>query len=223
MLQFIAMFLTPHIHFPDKRKHEISRCRDFQSVKGYFGMSLLFIIDLLSFWLTASILLSWFMRSSWFFPTPNIPIRPAQLLTPQGGDAGALGKYGINVGPMLISWLLRYVNRHAENFVGGAMSAAREGQRRAEKDALKKLRKEERAREKEAKREAKRQMKKAKEEAMARRKETGEEEECEESSDGELSFCGMTPSNVSNYVPSFEDLDGVRGTAGTSSNFDDLD
>lgn len=77
----------------DRRKHEILRCRDFHSFKGYFGIFLLFIIDILSLWLSVSVLLSWVMRSKYFFPVPNIPIRPAQLLTIHGGDAGALGKY----------------------------------------------------------------------------------------------------------------------------------
>jgi hypothetical protein len=36
------------------------------------------------------------MSSKYFFPVPNIPIRPAQLLTINGGDAGALGKYMID-------------------------------------------------------------------------------------------------------------------------------
>jgi hypothetical protein len=69
---------------------------DFHSFKGYFGIFLLFIIDLLSFWLSVSVLLSWVMSSKYFFPVPNIPIRPAQLLTINGGDAGALGKYMID-------------------------------------------------------------------------------------------------------------------------------
>ena len=73
----------------------MKRCRDFNSYKGYFGIFLLFVIDLLSFWLSASVLLSWVMRSKYFFPVPNIPVRPAQLLTPKGGDAGALGVYFI--------------------------------------------------------------------------------------------------------------------------------
>jgi len=76
----------------DRRKYEVKRCREFNSWKGYIGILFLFIIDVLSFWLSTSVLLSWVMRAWWFFPIPNIPIRPAQLLTPTGGDAGALGK-----------------------------------------------------------------------------------------------------------------------------------
>jgi len=86
-------FVSCYPKHADRRKHEIRRCRDFHSFKGYFGILLLFIIDLLSFWLSVSVLLSWVMSSKYFFPVPNIPIRPAQLLTIKGGDAGAFGKY----------------------------------------------------------------------------------------------------------------------------------
>ena len=55
-------------------------------------MLLLFVIDALSLWLSVSVLLSWVTTSKYFFPVPSVPIRPAQLLTPKGGDAGALGE-----------------------------------------------------------------------------------------------------------------------------------
>lgn len=150
-----------HVNFvvyTDRRRHEISRCRDFDSYKGYFGF-LLFIIDMLTFWLSTSVLLSWVMTSKYFFPTPNIPIRPVELLTPKGHDAGAFGKYGINVGPMVISWFLRFLSGKVEGMIGKAMSEALQHQRRKEKDEMKQRRREERAKEKEAKRAARKEAK----------------------------------------------------------------
>lgn len=143
----------------DRRRHEISRCRDFNSYKGYFGIFLLFIIDMLTFWLSTSVLLSWVMTSKYFFPIPNIPIRPVELLTPKGHDSGAFGKYGINVGPMVISWLFRFLSGRVEGMIGKAMSEALQKQRRKEKDEMKQRRREERAKEKESKRAAKKEAK----------------------------------------------------------------
>jgi hypothetical protein len=137
----------------------MSRCRDFNSYKGYLGIFLLFIIDMLTFWLSTSVLLSWVMTSKYFFPTPNIPIRPVELLTPKGHDAGAFGKYGINVGPMVISWFFRFLSGKVEGMIGKAMSEALQQQRRKEKDAMKERRREERTKEKEAKRAAKKEAK----------------------------------------------------------------
>lgn len=139
--------------YTDKRRHELSRCREYSSIKGYFGMFLLFIIDGLSTWLSVSVLLSWVMKSKYFFPVPNIPIKPAQLLAGGvGGDAGALGQYGINVGPMIISGLFRFLNNRVEGMIGNAMSKAFQMQR-------KNARKEERAREKEERRRMKKEAK----------------------------------------------------------------
>lgn len=210
--------------YSDRRKHEIKRCREFNSFKGYFGIFLLFIIDILSFWLSASVLLSWVMSSKYFFPVPNIPIRPAQLLTPQGGDAGALGQYGINVGPMGISWLFRFLNGRVQAMIGRAMSQALKSEKKREKKEMKRAMKEERAKEKEAMREARKDVKKAKAERMAARGETQEEDE---SSDDENSYSGLTASNVSKRMPSYEDTnintDDVREQSVTSSDFNDLD
>jgi len=206
-----------HVNFvvySDRRKYEMKRCREFNSLKGYAGIFLLFVIDMLSFWLSASVLLSWFMRSKWFFPVPNIPIRPAQLLTPKGGDAGALRNYGINVGPMIISWLFRFLNRKVEEATALAMSEALRRRKRQEKDEMKQTRKKERASEKEARREARRQAKRAR------------EERCEVSDDDDEnsddSHCGMTASNVTR---SNLGIDASRSSAmpGAPYDFDDLD
>lgn len=213
--------------YTDRRKYEVKRCREFNSWKGYIGILFLFIIDVLSFWLSTSVLLSWVMRAWWFFPIPNIPIRPAQLLTPTGGDAGALGQYGINVGPMLISWIFRFLNGQVENFIGRAMAQALKKQKKQEKKEMKRAMKKELAREKEAKREAKRQVKKAKKESMAHEGVDAEGDESSDS-DGENSYSGMTASNVARSVPTFENLDTEikdrrREPATPSTNFDELD
>ena len=126
----------------DRRKHEIRRCHELYSYKGYFGIFILFIIDILSFWLSISVLLSWVMSSKYFFPTPNIPLRPAQLLTPKGHDAGALGQYGINVGPMIIRFAFKFLNDKVESMIGRAMVEAVKREKRREKEILKQMRKE---------------------------------------------------------------------------------
>lgn len=205
----------------DRRKHEIRRCHELNSYKGYFGMFILFIIDTLSLWLSISVLLSWVMSSKYFFPTPNIPIRPAQLLTPKGHDAGALGQYGINVGPMIIRFAFKFLNDKVESMIGRAMAEAVKREKKREKEILKQMRKEEKAREKEARREAKRQAEKAKEEKRAQRNKDAEDSSSDECSEGEQSYSGMTASNVvrSSMQP-FENLD--TNTESYSA-FNDLD
>ena len=120
----------------DRRRHELSRCREFNSYKGYLGIFLLFIIDMLTFWLSTSVLLSWVMTSKYFFPTPNLPLRPIEMLTPKGHDSGALGKYGINVGPMAVSWFFRFLSGQVEKMIGKAMSDVLQQQRKKEKQVM---------------------------------------------------------------------------------------
>jgi len=128
--------------YSDRRKYEMKRCNEYESRVGYFGIFLLFIIDFLGLWMSISILLSWFVtRSRYFFPTPSIPIRPAQLLSP-GGNAGELGKYGINVGPMLVSWVFRYLNGKVENMIGRDCARQLRKKHKKEKEDLKRARKE---------------------------------------------------------------------------------
>ena len=209
------------IHISDRRKHEISRCRDYNSYKGYLGIFILFIIDALSFWLSTSVLLSWVMSSKYFFPTPNIPIRPAQLLTPTGGDAGALGQYGINVGPMIVRFGIKFVSGKVENMIGRAIQQCQRNIKRKEKELLKKMRKEEKAKDKAARKEAKRLAKIAKQERIARRKEMGDYDSSDDESYSDQSFSGMTPSNVRN-IP----LDNMNDDAmdlAEGSDFNDLD
>ena len=195
-------FEVAHVNFvvyTDKRRHELSRCREYSSMKGYFGMLLLFIIDGLSTWLSLSVLLSWVMKSKYFFPVPHIPIRPAQLLA-GGKDAGALGQYGINVGPMIISGVFRFLNNRVEGMIGNAMSVAFQAQR-------KRARKEERAREKEERRRMKKEAKqRMKEEEERARREDEERVRVAEQ---------MKTAKVTN--------DSGNDGLDTSSAFDDLD
>ena len=165
----------------------------------------MFIIDGLSTWLSVSVLLSWVMRSKYFFPVPHIPIKPAQLLAGGlGGDAGALGQYGINVGPMIISGLFRFLNNRVEGMIGNAMAKAFQMQR-------KNARKEERAREKEERR-------RMKKEAKLRMKE--EEERARQ--EAEVRARVMEQSTTA-AASDFSDSDFGSGNNTSSSPFDDLD
>ena len=119
--------------YTDKKKHEISRCMELKSYAASFGVGLMFIVDVLQFWLTASIMLSWVMRSKYFFPVPSLPVRPGQMM---GGKVAqsSLGSYGLNVGPMAVGWAMRFVYRHIENWTGKAMARAHKAQRRAARE-----------------------------------------------------------------------------------------
>ena len=98
--------------YTDKKKYEMGRCLELLSVKGYLGLLAMFIVGLLSFWLTVTLILSWVMRSKYLFPITNLSIRPAALLaeTMAGASGGGpLARYGINVGSMVVMWALRFM------------------------------------------------------------------------------------------------------------------
>jgi hypothetical protein len=197
--------------YSDRRKYEMKRCRDYHTSLGYFGIFLLFIIDILALWLSTSVLLSWVMSSKYFFPVPNLSIRPVQLLTPTGGNAGALGNFGINVGPMLISWLLRFCSSQVEAMIGKACQNALKKQKQKERADAKEARRLWRAAEKEEAKRARRAKEKRREErrmGLGVNEFSSSEEEEEELSDGDVSYCGMTPSNVvKSNMPTVDDLD----------------
>lgn len=134
-----------YIKLSDKKKYEFSRIREFRSPKAAFGLLLTCVVNALQFWLSASVLLSWVMKSKFFFPVPHIPIRPAALIAAASGNnggAGALGNYGLNVGPMAISWLFRFVNGRLELFMGKALAAAHKAQNKVHRKERKAEKKE---------------------------------------------------------------------------------
>jgi len=117
-------------------------------MKAAFGLVLVVVVNSLQFWLSASVLLSWVMKSKYFFPVPNISIRPASLIAAASGNtggAGPLGNYGINVGPMAISWFFRFVNGRLELFMGRALAESNKRQRKQRKAVKKEQEKKEAA------------------------------------------------------------------------------
>ena len=59
------------------------------------------------------------------------------------GGAGALGNYGLNVGPMVISWLFRFVNGRLELFMGKALAASNKASNKAKRKQNRAAQKEE--------------------------------------------------------------------------------
>ena len=118
--------------FTDRKRFEATRCFELQSVPGFIGITAMAIVDFLQFWLSASVLLSWVMTSKYFFPIPSLAIRPAQFM---GGQvaSGPMAKYGFNIGPMVISWLFRYLNGTLERWTGKALAKAQREQKKREK------------------------------------------------------------------------------------------
>ena len=118
--------------YTDRKRHEASRCLELRSKTGMVGVLIMAIIDILQLWLTLSIMLSWFMSSRYFFPTPNFSIRPAQFM---GGPIahGPLAKYGVNVGPMVLTWMFRFFSARVEAWTGRALSRAHRQQRKEAK------------------------------------------------------------------------------------------
>lgn len=145
--------------YTDKKKYEISRCLSYRSVPACIGVFLMFIIDLLLFWLSASIFLSWILpRNKYMFPTPSLPIRPTAILSslssapnsPSSSFKNPLDGYGINIAPMLITWLFQYGKRTIESWTGKVLA------RKLKKDRKEK-KKREKAFEKEKEKERKRE------------------------------------------------------------------
>jgi hypothetical protein len=145
--------------YTDKKRYEWSRIREYHSFRAAWGFFLILCINGLQLWLTVSVLVSWItptdIKKKWLdyylFPVPYIPIRPAALLatattgagnhyssSSSSAGGGPLAHYGINVGPMLISWLFQYVTGKVEMYMGRALSEAHRYQRKQEKRASKK-------------------------------------------------------------------------------------
>ena len=147
--------------YMDRKRHEAFVCRELQSVEASLWFGLMLVLDLLQLWLSISVALSWFVRrrSKFLFPTPSLPLRPAQLL---GGPLAqsAAGQYGINVGPMVVTWVMRWIHSRLEAWTGRALVRARQAQRRRARET-------ETAEERAARKEAKKRSKEAMAEGFA--------------------------------------------------------
>jgi hypothetical protein len=140
--------------YTDRKRYEAQVCRELQSISGVIGFTLMFVLDLLQLWLTVSVTLSWFVRrSKYFFPTPSLSVRPGQFMG-EGVARSQLGSYGVNIGPMVITWAMRFVHGKLEAWTGRALVSAQREQRRRARQAAKAQTPEERAARKEAKRRA---------------------------------------------------------------------
>jgi len=112
----------------DRKRHEISQCIEFRSIKGAIGVILLGVLDGLRFWLSSTVLLSWFLSSDspyrrYMFPIPSLPIRPGQFMGEKVAN-GPLGRYGMNLAPMAITWCMGFVRGKVEYWTGNQLSAA---------------------------------------------------------------------------------------------------
>jgi hypothetical protein len=119
--------------YTDKKRHEASRCMELGSIEGMFGVLLMGIVDTLRIWLSLSIFLSWFMSSKFFFPTPNLSVRPADFMGEKVAK-GPLSKYGLNVGPMALSWGFRFLMGRLEAYTGRALARAYQKQKKAARE-----------------------------------------------------------------------------------------
>lgn len=148
--------------YTDRKRYEASRCLELRSYDGMVGVLLMFIVDALQTWLSVTILLSWFISNNrYFFPTRyfSLPISPGRLMGMDGARSPA-ANYGINIGPMIITWLMRFVQGRLETFTGKALSRALQRKRKAARQAETP---EERAARKAARKEKKRLAKEQKE------------------------------------------------------------
>lgn len=112
----------------DRKRHELSQCLEFRSGKGVIGVMMLAILDGLRFWLSLTVLLSWVLPSAspyrrCMFPIPSLPIRPGQFMGEKVAN-GPLGRYGMNIAPMAITWSVGFVRGKIEYWTGKALSAA---------------------------------------------------------------------------------------------------
>ena len=114
--------------YKDRKKVEAMKCFELRSYWGLLGVICMGILDVLQIWLTTSVLLSWVTRSKYFFPIPQLTIRPAQLM---GGEMAnsSMANYGINVGSMLVTYGLRFLYGKIEQFTGVALAKKARQQR----------------------------------------------------------------------------------------------
>jgi hypothetical protein len=100
---------------------------------GAMGIIAMAILDVLQIWLSLSVMLSWFMRSRYFFPTPDLPIKPGQLMGGQVAKSKA-ANYGLNVGPMALTWGMRFIYGKTELWTGQALARAHRQQRKVARE-----------------------------------------------------------------------------------------
>lgn len=142
-MQAYDIISVNYVVYTDRKCHEASRCLEIGSFLGCIGFILLFILEMLSFWLSASVLLSWFVtRNKYFFPVPSIPLRPGALLNSAKGISPAnrqgLSEYSFNCGPMAISWALGFLNRKVQAWMGRCLAKAQRRQQKTERKAERK-------------------------------------------------------------------------------------
>lgn len=143
--------------FVDRKKYEIIRCYELKSYYGMIGIIIMSILDILKLWLTISMILSWFISSNnkYLFPTPSIPIRPIDMLMAgtntnnkqqQQQQSNGSSSFGINIGPMIIRWIMSFIYTRVEKWTIHAMAYSHRIQRNQmknnESDEEKKIRKE---------------------------------------------------------------------------------
>ncbi len=164
----------------DRKRHEISQCMEFRSAKGAFGVMLLAILDGLRFWLSATVLLSWVLPSNsayrrYMFPIPSLPFRPGQFMGDKVAN-GPLGRYGMNIAPMAITWSMGFARGKIEYWTGKALSvAARQRRKEARSGETEEERKARKAAKKAAKRAAREEQERQQEEAWKKETERRKE------------------------------------------------
>jgi hypothetical protein len=119
--------------YTDRKRLEFQKCLDYHTLWGLLGVLFMLLLDVLQAWLTLSVLLSWFVkRSPYFFPTPNVPIRPAQFMGNAAMDK-AMGGFAVNVGPMIVTYGLRFLHGQLESWTAKCLQAALRRQKKQRK------------------------------------------------------------------------------------------
>lgn len=214
--QLYAVGSVSFVVYTDRKRHEAKRCIELRSGMGALGVLLMAIVDGLQLWLSASVLLSWFTTSIYFFPIPSLPFRPAQFMGDQVA-AGPLSKYGLNLGPMAISWAFRFVNGQLESFTGRALSCSYQKQKKASRNNETP---EERAARKAARKAAK---KVAREEAELKRQSDQEAEEKRRKEEAEKATSNLFPTEGQSEKSSLQESRKAFQEQVETLDLDDLD
>jgi hypothetical protein len=121
------------IVYSDRKIFETKACWELKSIQGCLLVLIMGLIDCLQLWMTASILLGWFMTSKYFFPIPQLSINPLSLM---GGPVSQspMARYGINVAPIAISWLFRFTHKKLETLVGLTLQSARKAYKKKQRE-----------------------------------------------------------------------------------------